>query len=149
MSKKICRKGHAYEDNKSVGRKGFCPICKKANAHLWYATNKIKKNEANKSWVRENPIRSKLLNKSSYIRRKYGLTLEQFETMLQQQNNKCLICGEPESIDRALAIDHCHHTGKVRGLLCNRCNHTIGLVEDSIEILQSAITYLSVSKETV
>jgi len=64
--------------------------------------------------------------------------------MEQAQGGVCAICGKPEATARTkrLCVDHCHETGKVRGLLCSHCNRAIGLLGDSCAILASAITYL-------
>lgn len=86
--------------------------------------------------------------KAINIKRKYGLSKEQHEVMKIAHDNLCAICHKKEtSIDnngskRALAIDHCHETGKVRGLLCTNCNTLIGRAKDSVDVLNSAIQYL-------
>jgi hypothetical protein len=78
----------------------------------------------------------------------YGITLAQYQEMLASQEEKCAICEEREtSVDRAgtlksLAVDHCHNTGKVRGLLCSRCNTTIGKLEESPQLLRAMFDYL-------
>ncbi|BDI29165.1 hypothetical protein CCAX7_12160 [Capsulimonas corticalis] len=73
--------------------------------------------------------------------KKYGLTKTALELMYKAQDHKCAICGIPEG-ERLLHIDHCHKTGKVRGLLCERCNLGIGAFNDSLEYLNTAILYL-------
>jgi hypothetical protein len=75
--------------------------------------------------------------------KKHGLTMEDFNQFLEDQDGVCAICHEFNGgrADR-LNIDHCHTTGKVRGLLCHKCNRGIGLFKDSVENLQSAISYL-------
>jgi hypothetical protein len=70
--------------------------------------------------------------------RKYGITKEQYDELLTFQKKRCAICHR----DRKLVIDHDHVTGKVRGLLCNDCNATLGFVQDKIEVLANAIDYL-------
>ena len=82
-----------------------------------------------------------------HLRQKYGITLDQYDDMLSDQGGVCAICGE-YNVDRKdthlrMPVDHCHKTGKVRGILCNRCNLVLGKVEDSIELLSKAINYLS------
>lgn len=101
----------------------------------WYARNKEKKKEYDNDWQ---------------LQYRYGITRDQFKQMLTNQKGVCAICGEPETqIDkrtgnvRQLAVDHCHTTGKVRGLLCTHCNHGIGKFKDKIDLLQKAINYLS------
>lgn len=77
----------------------------------------------------------------------YGLTIEDHIKMIDNQSNKCLIC----SIDFAtlnskhVHVDHCHETGKIRGILCKNCNHGIGNFKDNLLFLQNAITYLTIS----
>lgn len=77
------------------------------------------------------------------IRRKYGITLEQYNKLLISQDNGCAICGRAEEPDgRRLAIDHDHATGNVRGILCNNCNNGLGSFSDNIEQIIKAIDYL-------
>jgi hypothetical protein len=89
-------------------------------------------------------------HKSAILKRLFGITLEDYNIMLESQNGVCAICGKPEFlIDnrtntlRALAVDHDHKTEKVRGLLCNRCNKSLGGFKDNINNLLSAIKYLT------
>jgi len=64
--------------------------------------------------------------------------------MLEEQNYRCAICNNEDEVEgRRLAIDHCHTTGVVRGLLCGKCNRGIGLFYDSQELLERAINYLN------
>ena len=81
------------------------------------------------------------------LRLAYGITLEDYEEILKVQEGKCAICGSGESQHPAtelLVIDHCHETGKVRGLLCNSCNRGIGFfVDDPARLLQAAV-YLEI-----
>jgi hypothetical protein len=69
----------------------------------------------------------------------YGITIEQKEEMSKAQGGKCKICGV---LMTCAHVDHNHTTGKVRGLLCYRCNHALGLFKDSIQALESAAAYL-------
>lgn len=85
----------------------------------------------------------------SKLMRNFGISLEEYHKMAETQNYKCKICNEHETaIDRktnvvfSLAVDHCHKTGRVRGLLCMKCNRALGLLGDSEETLFSAIKYL-------
>jgi Recombination endonuclease VII len=78
---------------------------------------------------------------------KYGITIADYRRMEQEQDGKCAICGKPETAERngkprILAVDHCHDTGKVRGLLCGKCNPMIGYADHSIVTLERAIDYL-------
>ena len=82
--------------------------------------------------------------KSQYLKRNYGLTFEEFESMLSDQDNCCAICNGSKSYGRhkRFSVDHDDSTGKIRGLLCHRCNTALGLVEDNIHTLKSMIEYL-------
>lgn len=84
--------------------------------------------------------RSKRTRFNSYLKREYGLTLEQYEKMLDGQNGKCAIClREPT---KKIHVDHCHASGAVRGLLCNGCNAGIGCFEEDVERMKLAIKYV-------
>lgn len=73
-------------------------------------------------------------------REKYGVTAEQFEILFEAQNGKCKICDRPSV--KALVVDHCHITGRVRGLLCRKCNSGIGMLCDDPVLVASALRYL-------
>ena len=103
-----------------------------------------------RKWRKNHPERVKIHNEQARIYQagrkfyKYDITEDEYNDMFMAQNGKCLICGKHQSeIKTALHIDHCHETGKVRGLLCHRCNIGIGLLEDDIENLRCAILYLN------
>jgi hypothetical protein len=76
--------------------------------------------------------------------RKYGVTPEQYNQAIKDQDNKCAICHREEFSNRTnkLCIDHDHKTGKFRGLLCNRCNRCIGRFDDNPILLRAAAAYL-------
>lgn len=94
------------------------------------------------AWNRQNRTK----RKHYALKENYGISLEQYNEMLKQQNDCCKICNEhKDSFDRALAVDHCHITNKVRGLLCKNCNMLLGKAKDKISILKSAIKYLEES----
>jgi len=85
------------------------------------------------------------------LKRKYGMSTNDYDKLLIKQNNLCAICNKPEihfnskgRIQR-LSVDHCHSTGIIRGLLCKNCNSGLGQFRDSSEIMLKAIQYL---KET-
>lgn len=81
--------------------------------------------------------------------KKYGLSVEQYNEMVEKQEGKCKICSSSDSHRTGtkynLFVDHCHATGKVRGLLCHHCNAGLGHLKDSKEILERAIRYLDES----
>ena len=91
-------------------------------------------------------------NHSEYLReirlkKRFGLSVQDYEHLFTGQNGCCAICGNPETLISAgglqrLAVDHDHRTNKVRGLLCYRCNSALGLFQDSESILEQALLYL-------
>ena len=85
--------------------------------------------------VRQNYRRTQLL-------KNYGIYLEQYENILNQQNGVCAICKKVQT-KRRLAVDHDHVTGLVRGLLCTSCNVGLGLLKDDCTLLNEAIKYLT------
>jgi hypothetical protein len=112
----------------------------KASSEKWKAKNKEKIRENldrfKKEWAENNPhgLRRQAM-------KKYGLTLEQYEEMFFQQGGLCVICNEAPN-GRNLHVDHDHHTGRVRGLLCNACNAGIGHLQDDPNLLRRAVSYL-------
>ena len=71
-------------------------------------------------------------NRARQLKHRYGITIEEYDKMLISQNNGCAICGKEtayNSGEKRLHVDHCHITGKVRGLLCSQCNTTLGHLE--------------------
>lgn len=88
------------------------------------------------NWRETNPSRYK----SQWLSR-YGICHEDFVTMLNEQNGVCAICRQPEPTGRNLAVDHCHDTGKVRGLLCFGCNTALGRLNTE-DLLMKAVEYL-------
>ena len=82
------------------------------------------------------------------LKRNYGITVEQFDEMYERQGGCCAICGTTEPGGRGrFHVDHCHDSGKNRGLLCHHCNTALGLFKDNPELLQAAIEYLEVHNE--
>ena len=83
--------------------------------------------------------------KEYYLQRAFGMSLEDYSEKLEAQGGVCGICGShpPENRKKYLAVDHCHESGEIRGLLCDNCNRGLGLLGDNISSLQKAIEYLS------
>lgn len=94
------------------------------------------------SWKAANPERSREIERKGYYKRKFGITVEQYDEMLAAQNGACGICSKPPEKKR-LAIDHDHETGAIRGLLCVPCNAALGVLE---ALLEEAKTYLAKGK---
>lgn len=82
----------------------------------------------------------------SYLRSKYGIGVVDYRRMLAAQGGKCAICEKAPKKGRRLAVDHCHRTGKVRGLLCGSCNYSLGVWKDNPRRFSRAATYLLQSR---
>ena len=96
------------------------------------------------SWQDKNP------NKKStyYYKYNYGLSIEQYDTLLKSQDYKCKICGiNQKDFYEKLSVDHCHKTNKVRGLLCGSCNRAIGQFKDNPIFCDKAAEYLRENNE--
>lgn len=133
---KPCIHGHMSE--RYVGR-GTCLTCN--SEHL--KNNRETHQKSRAAWRRNNPERAKIIEHRSWLKRQYGLTLEDRDRMSAAQDHKCAGCLQP-FIDTP-RIDHCHATGKIRGLLCHGCNVALGLVKEDVETLARLAAYLSVS----
>lgn len=129
-----------------------CPICKEAKPYSAFYKNKLSKINCSAyckpchsfrsiSYARENKDTIPTIGYS--LKRRYGITSLQYEEMLKKQDFKCAICGtEKCSSGRNFAVDHCHTTKKIRGLLCSPCNTGIGQLKDDVSLLKKAIEYL-------
>lgn len=132
---KICYKDKAitaFTKNKKCldGREHTCRTCTSIRALKWEEAN-FKK------------------HKNSWLKNRFGINGSAFDKKLEEQNGVCAICFGPETVRdprrgtlKQLCVDHNHITGKVRGLLCQSCNISIGRFKESIPILKSAIVYL-------
>ena len=82
-------------------------------------------------------------DRDTRFKRVFGISIDDYNEMLRNQDYKCAICGTTESENKKrLAVDHCHTTNKVRKLLCHHCNCALGMVNDDKEILISMLSYL-------
>lgn len=117
-------------------RSSWCKTCSYDSVKNWRLNNREK----------EAVIKSKyyLKNREKYTLFKYGLTNEDYAEKLFQQNGVCAICEKEEEIKgKHLAVDHCHTTGKIRGLLCGNCNRGIGHLKENVSYLDKAKDYLN------
>ena len=89
------------------------------------------------------PIRAAKDQRKSRLKSKYGLSLDDFNKMVETQDGKCCVCMKAV---KRFHVDHSHVTGRVRGLLCGGCNTGIGLLKDSSDICLSAYNYLEKHK---
>jgi hypothetical protein len=106
---------------------------------------KKRQKEYNKEYNQRPSIkkRKKKYMKKYNIKHNYGILLEEFKFYLEKQENKCAICSHTFTPEDKICIDHDHATGKVRGLLCFKCNVLLGMAVDNSKTLMNAIKYLN------
>lgn len=125
---------------KKLGLSSYCLDCGKASRKTNYAKDPVREKKKLKQYYEINKDRARAYS----IKALYGIGPEDYRSMLVQQNHSCKICKTHENnLKRRLFVDHCHETGKVRGLLCQYCNTMLGNAKDNVLVLQSAIAYLS------
>jgi hypothetical protein len=115
---------------KTNSRLGHRPNCKKC--HGIEVSIRYHNNPGVKDMIRDRNLK-----------RKFGISLNEYQDKFNSQSGLCQICNKEEPVKgRLLSVDHCHETGKIRGLLCTLCNTTLGKVKDDIDLLESMIQYL-------
>ncbi len=119
-----------HKDKQSYyGFSKICKICAKIKSSLRYINNKDTHRHFN-------------------LLKKFGISLDEYNIRLKEQSGKCMICCGKDN-DKNMPVDHCHKTGKIRGILCSKCNLALGLFGDDINKLKSAIKYLNNSKTKI
>jgi hypothetical protein len=97
--------------------------------------------KASAAWMRTDA--AKLKQRIHHFKSKYGITLEQYDVLMSSQYGRCPICSVELATTNA-DLDHCHATGRVRGILCHNCNVAIGLLKDNADLCKAASAYLSI-----
>ena len=115
----------------------------KADKASYYQRNKVKLRARAREWRKNNPLKKPdpAQRKNTLLKSKFGITLADYNAMLEEQKGVCAICGEVGA--KSLHVDHCHTTGRIRGLLCFRCNNAIGQFKESETILLNAVAYIA------
>lgn len=133
-------KGRGYKG----GYRSECKVCAADRLKAWREANRDKhqaqwtrSNERRKASYENTPQRQ-VMARDAYLRRTYGITVEDEHRMHEAQGGRCACCGE----EKRLVVDHNHKTGAVRGLLCNACNVVLGLVNDDTEHLRKLVVYV-------
>lgn len=140
--------------------KGLCRCCyekqlreknpefaerQRENSRSWTLKNKDRKKEYDKRRrERVGPESEKRFNR--YLNKKFNITRDKYNNIVDSQNNKCAICGRgPAENGKKLHLDHCHKTNKIRGLLCAQCNWYLGFIEKDYTILNKILQYLKIN----
>lgn len=121
------------------GRQAMCRICTRDASGSWYDKNRAKAREDAKRWNRENPDRAA----DHHYKVRYGITYAEYQAKFQAQGGKCAICDREHVDGRRLYVDHDHHTGTVRDLLCRNCNSGLGNFREDRNLLAEAAAYLA------
>jgi Recombination endonuclease VII len=137
------------------GHRSDCIRCNLAAKKARIALDPQANRDRVRHWQLQNPERYRAKQRSyaesgqkqiwdrrSYLKRTYGMTIADYERMVEEQNGVCAICGEPRPEERTLHVDHDHETGAIRGLLCFRCNNALGDFREDYELFQRAADYL-------
>lgn len=139
-----------YRQNSKSGYRAECKECSQKREREKFSAGSEalqKKYEKQRhSWNDpENWSKRQLAVRKCHLKRTYGMSLEDFQDRLEDQKQCCAICGDHITTvtHKQLVVDHCHTTGKIRGLLCDLCNTALGKFKDNKEILQRAIKYLN------
>jgi hypothetical protein len=171
---RICKRCHDVKDITSFSKDatrvdGLHPHCK--DCRRTYGTParararenvelKQRDNDTHKRYYARNrdrliknmPTRNPAYNKNSFLKSTYGITLAEFDALVEQQKGVCAICEKPETRKSRyggtcrLHVDHDHNTGRVRGLLCHNCNSAIGHAKEDVNVLARSIIYLDKHK---
>lgn len=118
-----------YKSKRSKdGRQGYCKFCSNLDSSERAAALSPEEKAVKADYLKE-----------YHLRKKYGISPDQWERMLEDQENRCAICKRPGD---KWHTDHNHLTKKLREILCQSCNHLLGNAQDEIQVLENAIAYL-------
>jgi len=149
IEKKVCTKCNTEKVTSKfhklkLGKDGLNPVC-----NLCRHTSRILHYNINKDFVKKQTLsyeRAHEEQRYGYrLKANYGITLEDYNKLLILQDYKCKICNEKDSkciVKKRLSVDHDHKTGKVRGLLCDNCNKSLGLLRDNPIIVANMLKYI-------
>ena len=122
------------------GLNNWCRTCNNAYSREWAQKNKERHRKNYQNWRKNNTERANDLDRL----RSYGLPKGRYKKILALQKGCCAICKiNTPAPKKTFCVDHCHKTGKVRGLLCHRCNTMLGHAKDNIKTLENAILFLN------
>jgi hypothetical protein len=127
------------------GCTSHCKSCRNTKSKEYHSTNRESiSTRKRRNWEKSyrNSPEGKRKMREWVLQTKFKITLVEYSRMLDQQEGKCQICGTPPG-GKSLAVDHCHSTGAIRGLLCSKCNTGLGMFKDKQGLLKAAIEYLA------
>ncbi len=134
-----CKNRHPYV----VDQKGrqLCRQCKKKTDAMTYSATAVQARERNRRYLLAHPD----AERAARLKRLYGITIAQFDAMMERQGGVCAICKKPPKAGKRLHVEHCHDSGRVRGLCCWVCNrHRLGRARDiDVPLYASIALYLA------
>ncbi len=137
------RLDHALElREKAAGKRRADPEKGRVAARDYACRNSDKVRARHERYKAENPEKVKEVQRRSQLKSKYGLSVEDYDVLLEKQGGVCALCSSSCSTGRRLAVDHDHSTDQVRGLLCSNCNQGLGKFNDDAGLLRKALEYL-------
>lgn len=117
---------------------------RKDGLHCWCRPCTL---EYNRAYIKRNPEENRERARRSRVKARYGITWQQRDQLIEEQDGKCAVCGDEFRNPKATHIDHCHDSGRVRGILCEGCNLGLGSFKDDPRRLLNAVAYLEKYKE--
>ncbi len=155
--KTICRQGHPLTGDNLLfdGLTRRCRKCRSIShtkaSRKWQSKNPEKCSTKTRRWREKNKDRDRLIRRRSVLKKQYGLTPEKVEEMFEIQGRKCANPGcdsiSPGRKGWDWSVDHNHTTNKVRGILCNGCNTSLGLLKEDGRKIAGLIEYLKKYEE--
>lgn len=131
---------------KDGAHKTYCKACYNARRNSTPEAREAWNKYYRDRWANMDPDVKKARSKNFKLKYAYGMTLDDFNSMVAEQDGKCAICrGEFDLVNnpRAVHVDHCHETKVVRGILCHGCNTSLGHFKHNTDLLNAAIRYLA------
>ncbi|NEB70312.1 hypothetical protein G3I39_25125 [Streptomyces fulvissimus] len=125
------------------GRTTNCIDCHKVTRKAQYWADPERYRAYSSTWIRENPEKAKRMSRAAMLKYKYGLSLDEYEAMVEEQEGRCLICRTRAD----LVVDHCHERGHLRGLICQPCNVGLGSFRDDPVVMRRAAAFIELTQD--
>lgn len=126
------------DNSKPDGKSIYCRVCNRGKC----AKSRLKDKDKRITYRQENKTKIRKQSRDYILRLRYGITEIEFNQQFEKQGKKCALCDSNKSDKKNFVVDHCHKTGKIRGILCSYCNRALGMFKDSKDNLIKAIKYI-------
>jgi hypothetical protein len=146
---KICNKCKLTKDHNEFSKRGKNSNLLQSSCKMCVAA-RVRKNYKDYYSVRAKELYKQNPRKAddARLKRLYGISIAQYNEMLEEQNNVCAVCLKPETSThkngtiKQLSVDHCHKTNKIRGLLCDACNRAEGFLRSDVDLIRKLADYV-------